>query len=63
MAEIDLPSAPEESSPSKEELIKENERLRLDLATYKKMAELQSAILKPHIEKYVSQLEIKLKKK
>ena len=38
MAEIDLPSAPEESSPSKEELIKENERLRLDLATYKKMA-------------------------
>ena len=58
MAEIDLPSAPEESSPSKEELIKENERLRSDLTIYKKMAELQSAILKPHIEKYVSQLEI-----
>jgi hypothetical protein len=63
MAEIDLPSTPEESSPSKEELVKENERLRLDLATYKKMAELQSTILKPHIEKYVSQLEIKLKEK
>ena len=63
MAEIDLPSAPEESSPSKEELIKENERLRSALTIYKKMAELQSAILKPHIEKYVSQLEIKLKEK
>ena len=49
MAEIDLPSAPEESSPSKEELIKENERLRSDLTIYKMMAELQSEILKPHI--------------